>query len=295
MVKEVKETKKLTLGLIVSWVLGVMFALAGLGGLVGGMIVSGISLILASVVILPPMNKLVKDKFNFELSKGLKITLVIILLIIYAVNANTSNISSQDSEANLNSNTQESISSNPSCTSNWQCTSWTECSTSGTQTRTCTDSNNCGTTKGRPAISQSCNYVYKMGDPIKAGDFTWKITNVYTTQKIGQDLMGTFMGTIADGKYIVLSVEVTNNANSAKYLMDSFVKLIDTQKREFSPDSMAAIYLDSNQVLMFEQLNPGITKKGKIVYDVPEEVDDFTFRIHSNLVSSSFSDMKLII
>ncbi|MGD0576487.1 MAG: peptidoglycan-binding domain-containing protein [Candidatus Staskawiczbacteria bacterium] len=41
------------------------------------------------------------------------------------------------------------------CTPNWQCGSWATCSNS-TQTRTCTDSNNCGTTTGKPSLTQSC-------------------------------------------------------------------------------------------------------------------------------------------
>lgn len=42
------------------------------------------------------------------------------------------------------------------CTPNWVTGSWSECSSSCTQTRTVTDSNNCGVTTGKPAISQSC-------------------------------------------------------------------------------------------------------------------------------------------
>jgi PGF-pre-PGF domain-containing protein len=41
------------------------------------------------------------------------------------------------------------------CTENWSCTEWGEC-INGVQTRTCTDINNCGTTKNKPATSQSC-------------------------------------------------------------------------------------------------------------------------------------------
>ncbi|GEM_PF-1255438 len=43
------------------------------------------------------------------------------------------------------------------CTPSWSCTAWSTCS-NGQQTRTCTDSNNCGTTSGKPAESQSCLY-----------------------------------------------------------------------------------------------------------------------------------------
>jgi len=42
------------------------------------------------------------------------------------------------------------------CTPSWSCESWGTCS-GGIQTRTCTDSESCGTTQGRPALSQSCS------------------------------------------------------------------------------------------------------------------------------------------
>jgi PGF-pre-PGF domain-containing protein len=43
----------------------------------------------------------------------------------------------------------------PTCTESWSCTDWSSCANSQ-QTRTCTDSNNCGTTSSKPAESQSC-------------------------------------------------------------------------------------------------------------------------------------------
>lgn len=41
------------------------------------------------------------------------------------------------------------------CNPNWSCTDWGEC-IDDTQTRTCLDANNCGTTSGKPAESQTC-------------------------------------------------------------------------------------------------------------------------------------------
>jgi hypothetical protein len=45
-----------------------------------------------------------------------------------------------------------------SCTENWVCGSWSTCSNSQ-QTRTCTDSNSCGTTNSKPAIMQNCTIL----------------------------------------------------------------------------------------------------------------------------------------
>ena len=43
-----------------------------------------------------------------------------------------------------------------SCIPSWTCTAWGSCA-GGLQTRTCTDSNNCGTSEGKPAESQACS------------------------------------------------------------------------------------------------------------------------------------------
>ncbi len=44
----------------------------------------------------------------------------------------------------------------PSCVEVWTCTAWTACS-AGTQSRTCSDTNACGTTATRPALTQDCS------------------------------------------------------------------------------------------------------------------------------------------
>ncbi len=51
--------------------------------------------------------------------------------------------------------TQKFKVSEKTCTENWECGQWSAC-TNGQQTKTCTDSNNCGTTVNKPAESQSC-------------------------------------------------------------------------------------------------------------------------------------------
>lgn len=44
---------------------------------------------------------------------------------------------------------------NPSCTESWVCSDWTACSNS-IQTRTCTDSNECGTSNSKPSETNAC-------------------------------------------------------------------------------------------------------------------------------------------
>jgi len=46
----------------------------------------------------------------------------------------------------------------PACVPNWSCGSWSDC-VSSSQTRTCSDLNNCNVTTGKPAESQSCTCI----------------------------------------------------------------------------------------------------------------------------------------
>jgi len=41
------------------------------------------------------------------------------------------------------------------CEESWSCTDWSQCANE-IQVRTCTDSNNCGTTANKPVVSQAC-------------------------------------------------------------------------------------------------------------------------------------------
>lgn len=159
-----------------------------------------------------------------------------------------------------------------------------------TQT-TITNTDNSGASQVREQTK-----TYSLGDTIQAGDFKWKITKVSTTGEIGQSLAGSFFGEKADGIFVILDVEVENTGNSAEYLTDSYIKLVDAQERVFSPNSLAAIYLKpEGSALVFEQVNPGLTKKGRIVYDVPENVKSFNVKITSSFFSSNVYNVEITI
>lgn len=50
------------------------------------------------------------------------------------------------------------------CVEKWSCTNWEpiECPSSATQTRSCKDSNNCGTTNSKPSEKKTCTYIERV-------------------------------------------------------------------------------------------------------------------------------------
>ena len=80
-----KEGSKISLGIAASWIIGVLFLLAGLKFIIDGSLQTGLPLLLASLIILPPITDFFKKNFNIELTGGLKLVLVIILLMLTAI------------------------------------------------------------------------------------------------------------------------------------------------------------------------------------------------------------------
>lgn len=78
----VSKTKNITLTSIIGWAFGILFGIAGLAGLFSSPIV-GIFFILASIVLIPPLIKKISGKF--VLSRGVKILLVLIFLVLAGV------------------------------------------------------------------------------------------------------------------------------------------------------------------------------------------------------------------
>ncbi|MDD5457758.1 MAG: DUF4352 domain-containing protein [Candidatus Margulisbacteria bacterium] len=121
--------------------------------------------------------------------------------------------------------------------------------------------------------SEATQQIAKIGDRVVAGDFAYTFNGMTTSKQIGEDVYGTFYGKKADGNFIILDVTIENVEKESKdILIGSYVKIIDDQGRKFEHDAMAEIYL-KDEAFSFTQLQPGLPKRGKIVFDVPANIN----------------------
>ena len=93
MSEQTTPSKKISVGLILSWIFGVLFALTGIVSVFSEPI-PGLVMLIMAAVLLPPVTKLVDQKWKFHLSSGMKIVVIIIGLIIFGATIDTSNVSS---------------------------------------------------------------------------------------------------------------------------------------------------------------------------------------------------------
>lgn len=96
--EQAKSSKKITVGLILSWIFGILFALTGIISVFSEPI-PGIVMLIMAAVLLPPVNKFVDEKWKFHLSGGMKVVVLIIGFIIFGSTIDTSKQQSNQAPA----------------------------------------------------------------------------------------------------------------------------------------------------------------------------------------------------
>jgi hypothetical protein len=242
------RAKKITVRLILAWVFSILFLLSGISNMFTTSFVGGLLLIIAGLVLFPPLDKAMRSNWNFYLSGWLKFFIVVGLLIIssaliFSSGSTTSKIGSQLSQDN---------------------------------------------TANIPSTSSTKNKLiaHKFGERFILGNFAYIFHGMETKSEIGEYVFDTFLGEKADGVFLIFDVTIENVGKESEYMWSSNIKVVDDEGRSYSEDTTASIYLEDNKFI-FEQMQPRLPKRGKIVFDVPKDL-----RGKIEVSKSSYSNIK---
>lgn len=120
-----------------------------------------------------------------------------------------------------------------------------------------------------------------IGSPARDGKFEFTVTKVEKgVQQVGSE----FFNETADGQFVLVHITVKNIGDESQTLFDSEQKLKDAQGRSFSTDSSAAIAMEDNDVWLNE-INPGNTASGTLVYDMPADAQPTEIELHDSMFS----------
>lgn len=102
--------------------------------------------------------------------------------------------------------------------------------------------------------------AYAMGQPAKDGKFTFVVTKVTNSRHIGDSLTGSD----AQGRFVVVTVNVTNHGTKAQLFDASSQHLIAAGK---TYDATENVFVDDKAFL--NNINPGNGVKAQLAFDVP--------------------------
>ncbi len=117
-----------------------------------------------------------------------------------------------------------------------------------------------------------------IGQPLNVGDVRWVVTSARQRDRLEQKDFGQF-GNTKQGNFVVVNFEFTNNSNEALTLDSISMTLLDKRGREFETDPDTFGYVPSDLDPFLEQVNPGVSKKGRVIFTVAPDASKFKLRL----------------
>jgi len=125
----------------------------------------------------------------------------------------------------------------------------------------------------------------KIGQAADDGKFEFTIASVKCGQPTVSDSTG-YLTKTAQGQYCLMTVSVKNIGDKQQLFSESDQKLLNATSQQYSPDSTATLYNDSNTDAFLSEINPGNTVTGVLVYDIPKDQTPVTAELHDSSLSN---------
>lgn len=150
---------------------------------------------------------------------------------------------------------------------------------SGGGKNTSTTSNNSGETK---SDTKKEEVVAKLNDTVSDKDLAFTATNVSTAKSLGNS----YTKKEAQGTFYIVTLNVKNTGKETATIDSSMIKITDSQGRKFdrSIEGQTAKGLSQGKVDMFlQQVQPGLSVTGDIVFDLPDDATDLKLLVKGGL------------
>lgn len=148
------------------------------------------------------------------------------------------------------------------------------------------DSGNTGASKAASAGQDAQQSAAKIGTPVRDGKFEFTVDKV---ENRGAKMGTGPLATTAQGKYVLVLVDVKNIGDEPAMLDASSQTLYDAQGRKFQAVTEFGALPDAGKVFL-KNINPGNTvTDAPLLFDVPKDVTLDHIELHDSMFSGGAS------
>ena len=124
----------------------------------------------------------------------------------------------------------------------------------------------------------------KIGQIANDGRFQFTVTGMKCGEPNVSDVSG-YITKNAQGQYCLLHINVKNTGDKAQTLDSMSQYVYNSKGQKYSSDDEATIYINPTNGTFLNQINPGNTVKGTVVFDIPKDVKPVTAELHDSALS----------
>jgi hypothetical protein len=111
-----------------------------------------------------------------------------------------------------------------------------------------------------------------IGETVAAGDVEWTVQSVQRVTELKS------LGQRKQGNFIVVDLVFKNNGDESVTLDSASLAILDDKGRTSKTDPDASMYVPTNQELFLNQVNPGVSKQGRAIFNVAPDAKGLILR-----------------
>ncbi len=138
------------------------------------------------------------------------------------------------------------------------------------------------TTQGSNNKTTQTETIGKIGDAVTANDLSFTATDISKAKSLGSS----YSKKEAQGTFNVITLTIKNTGKETVTIDSSMLKVIDSQGRKFdySIEGQTAKGLAQGKVDLFlQQVQPGLSVTGDIVFDLPDDATDLKLIVKGSM------------
>jgi hypothetical protein len=105
----------------------------------------------------------------------------------------------------------------------------------------------------------------KVGQAITNAGTTYKVTRARTARTIGDPDLG---GTRADGTFVIVNLQLTNNKDETKTFSDTSAKIETSDGKTYETSDKTTLAF-GDEGLLLKDIQPDLTTRGKLAFELP--------------------------
>ena len=113
----------------------------------------------------------------------------------------------------------------------------------------------------------------EIGQMIKFSNVAWQVTSARQATELKAPSYPK-----KKGNFVIVDFLFTNNADEATTLDSGSLTLLDGEGCEFESGSYEFAYIAPGKNIFLENVNPGVTQDGEVIFTVAPDAKDFTLR-----------------
>lgn len=132
--------------------------------------------------------------------------------------------------------------------------------------------------------------TFKVNQEAKVGNLSYVASDIKTATVIGSN---PYLQKKTEEQFLLVKIKVTNNDKEARTIDTNLFKLFDTQGKEYSAMGEADLYVNNDSHFFLEQVNPGMSRSGFIVFEIPKGMQGLTLQCSSGLGFSGGENVRI--